>query len=84
MNMNKSDRNGNQKNKIKVIISPAKKMKETDVLPPESTPVFLTRTEHLLSYMKKMSLPQLQAVWKCNDKIAQENFERIAGMDTLR
>ena len=47
MNMNKSDRNGNQKNKIKVIISPAKKMKETDVLPPESTPVFLTRTEHL-------------------------------------
>ena len=79
--MNKSDRNGNQKSKIKIIISPAKKMKETDVLPPESTPVFLTRTEHLLSYMKKMSLPQLQAVWKCNDKIAQENFERIAGMD---
>ena len=79
--MNKSDRNGNQKSKIKIIISPAKKMKETDVLPPESTPVFLPRTEHLLSYMKKMSLPQLQAVWKCNDKIAQENFERIAGMD---
>lgn len=79
--MNESDRNGNQKNKIKIIISPAKKMKETDVLPPESLPVFLPRTEHLLSYMKKMSLPQLQAVWKCNDKIAQENFERIADMD---
>lgn len=79
--MNKNNRNGNQKNRIKIIISPAKKMKETDVLPPESTPVFLSRTEHLLSYMKKMSLPQLQTVWKCNDKIAQENFERIAGMD---
>ena len=79
--MNKNDKNGNQKNRIKIIISPAKKMKETDVLPPESTPVFLPRTEHLLSYMKKMSLPQLQAVWKCNDKLAQENFERIAGMD---
>ena len=72
--MNKNDKNGNQKNRIKIIISPAKKMKETDVLPPESTPVFLSRTEHLLSYMKKMSLPQLQAVWKCNDKARAGEF----------
>lgn len=66
---------------LKIIISPAKKMKRTDVLPPESQPVFLEKTEELLFYMKQKSLQELQSIWKCNDKIAKENYDRVIHMD---
>lgn len=63
------------------MISPAKKMKRTDDLPPDSLPVFLEKTSVLLSQMRRMSLTELQTVWNCNDKIAAENYERVARMD---
>lgn len=66
---------------LKIIISPAKKMNEEDILPPENLPVFLEKTESLLAQMQKMSLSELQEMWKCNDKIALENYERIASMN---
>ncbi|MDD7114367.1 MAG: peroxide stress protein YaaA [Lachnospiraceae bacterium] len=67
---------------LKIIISPAKKMKERgDLLPHASLPVFLEKTEYLLKFMRDMDFEQLQSLWKCNDKIAQENFERIRDMD---
>ncbi len=66
---------------LKIIISPAKKMNEQDILPPENLPVFLEKTKFLLEQMRKMSLSELQDMWKCNDKIAMENYERITSMN---
>lgn len=67
---------------LKIIISPAKKMNERgDLLPHTSLPVFLDETRYLLQYMRDMDYEQLQTLWKCNDKIAWENFERIRNMD---
>ena len=68
-----------------MIISPAKKMNEQgDLLPHTSLPVFLDKTQYLLQCMREMDYEQLQNLWKCNDKIAQQNFERIRNMDLNR
>ena len=66
---------------LQIIISPAKKMNETDILPPEGLPHFLDQTEYLLGQMKQMTPSELQEMWKCNDKIALENVERITSMN---
>lgn len=66
---------------LKIIISPAKKMKEKDILDPVGLPVFLEQTEKLLSHMRRMSKKELQSVWKCNDSIAEENYERVCRMN---
>ena len=70
---------------MRIIISPAKKMiVDTDSFPPESLPAFLPRTERLLSALRAMSPPALQALWKCNDAITALNVERLAAMDLRR
>lgn len=70
---------------LRIIISPAKKMKERgDLLSHASLPVFLEKTEYLLHQMRAMDDEQLQILWKCNDKIAQENVERIRNMDVRK
>lgn len=67
---------------LKIIISPAKKMKEdTDGLSIRDLPEFLSQTEVLLSRLQSMSYSELKALWKCNDQIASQNFERIKHMD---
>ncbi len=67
---------------MKMIISPAKKMNiDTDTYPCADLPVFLTYTQKLLAYLRSLSHEELQKLWKCNDKIAQQNFERLASMD---
>lgn len=64
------------------IISPAKKMNaDQDSLPWQELPRFLDRTETLCRTMQGMSAAALQKVWKCNDKIAQLNVERLQRMD---
>ena len=69
---------------MKIIISPAKKMNvDTDSLPIDSLPPFLPQTERLLSALQTMSPKELQALWKCNDNLAQLNIERLKAM-TLR
>ena len=60
------------------IISPAKNMKmDTDTLAPAGLPVYLDRTQELLDWMRKKSLSEMKAVWKCSDKIAQEAYTRL-------
>lgn len=44
-------------------------------------PIFLNRTEELLSILKTMSNEQLKNLWKCNDNIANLNYERLNKMD---
>ena len=67
---------------MKIIISPAKKMNiDNDSLVHQDLPVFLNRTELLCKRLKEMSYAELKALWKCNDKIAALNVERLQHMD---
>ncbi len=67
---------------MKILLSPAKKMKvDTDKLEYQGTPVFLERTEEILAWLRKQSLTELQTLWGCNDKIAEQNYKRICEMD---
>ena len=67
---------------MRIIISPAKKMRvDTDSLVWRELPVFLEKTEELLERLKGMTEPELQKLWKCNDKIARQNVERIRTME---
>ena len=70
---------------MKIIISPAKKMNiDTDTLAFKSMPVFLSETEELLAWMRRLTFAEAKAVWKCNDKIAEQNYRRFQEMDLER
>ena len=67
---------------MKIILSPAKKMKvDTDSLEPLGLPQCVEQADGLLSWLRRQSGEELQGLWKCNDSIARENFDRIAHMD---
>lgn len=67
---------------MKIIISPAKKMRiDTDSLPVHGMPVFLKQAEVLCLELHKKSPAELKALWKCNDTIAAVNVGRLATMD---
>ena len=63
---------------MRIIISPAKKMKiDTDTLAPAGMPVFLEETRKLMEWMRRLSFDEAKALWKCNDKIAEQNYRRV-------
>ena len=67
---------------MKIILSPAKKMiVDTDNLAPVELPVYIDKTAEVLRWMKSKSKEELKAIWKCNDKIAEQNFNRLETMD---
>lgn len=67
---------------MKIIISPAKKMNiDNDSLVHQDLPTFLEQTEQLCERLKGMSYDELKSLWKCNDKIAALNVERLQQMD---
>ena len=67
---------------MKIILSPAKKMvTDTDSIAPVGMPDFLDKTTKILSWMKSLEKEELKAIWKCNDKIAEQNFHRLENMD---
>lgn len=70
---------------MRIIISPAKKMKvDIDSLSPNNMPQFLSEAELLMKTMQRMSDKDLQTLWKCNDSIAKLNIERLRNMDLNR
>ncbi len=70
---------------MKIIISPAKKMNiDTDSLAWRDLPAFLPQTEELLAKLRTMDYEALKKLWKCNDKIARQNVERLENMDLVR
>lgn len=70
---------------MKIIISPAKKMNiDTDTLAFRSMPSFLSETEELLAWMRRLTFAEAKAIWKCNDKIAEQNYRRFQEMDLER
>ena len=67
---------------MRIIISPAKKMNvNTDDLVALDLPVFLEQTESICDKLRSMSYDELKKLWKCSDKIAEENFQRLQDMD---
>ena len=70
---------------MKIIISPAKKMNvDTDTLACRSSPVFLEEAEQLLAWMRQLTFEQAKELWKCNDRIAEQNYRRFQEMDLGR
>ena len=67
---------------MRIIISPAKKMREDgDTLAPRGLPTFVEEAERLRDALRAMTAPERQALWRCNDAIAAVNEERLAVMD---
>lgn len=70
---------------MRFIISPAKKMKmDTDSFAAAGTPLFLQDAGQLLAYLRTLSLSQCKALWKCNDALAQLNYQRVQQMNLER
>jgi len=70
---------------MRFIISPAKKMNETpDILDFQGYPEFVEDADILREYMAGLSYGEAKALWKCNDSIAELNFERFHQMDLRR
>ena len=67
---------------MKIILSPAKKMNmDLDRLAPSGLPDFLDQTEEILVWLRDRSYEELKTLWKCNDKIVQQNIERLERME---
>lgn len=67
---------------MRIILSPAKKMRtDPDSLASASTPVFLSKAEEILRWMRTLSYAEAKRLWACNDKIAEENYTRLQKMD---
>jgi cytoplasmic iron level regulating protein YaaA (DUF328/UPF0246 family) len=70
---------------MKIIISPAKKMKiDTDTYEVKEIPVFLEQTKEILAWMRSLSWETSQKLWKCNDKLTDLNYARFQEMDLLK
>ncbi len=70
---------------MRIIISPAKKMnEEPDLLAVGDLPQFLDETKILLNWLRGLTYPEAKALWKCNDQLAELNFERVRQMDLTR
>ena len=67
---------------MQIIISPAKKMRvDTDSFAWRDLPRFLSQTEQIFSQLKSYSFEELKSLWKCNDKIVEQNMERLRTLD---
>ena len=67
---------------MKIIISPAKQMREeTDIFACSTLPVFIEKTEILMQWIRSLAYEAQKKLWACNDKIARQNAERFARMD---
>ena len=67
---------------MKIIISPAKKMRADAEYPaPQGLPVYLDQTQALMERLQSMNYEELKKLWACNDDIASRNVERLRTMD---
>ncbi|MCI8317074.1 MAG: peroxide stress protein YaaA [Lachnospiraceae bacterium] len=70
---------------MKIILSPAKKMREhTDDLAPLGLPVFLEDTKQILAWLRGLSYAEMKKLLACNDQIAGQNFARFQDMEPAR
>lgn len=58
------------------------KMKEdNESFPHKELPILLSNTQFLLDYLQGLDYGEIKKIWKCSDKLAQLNYERIRQMD---
>ena len=70
---------------MRIIISPAKNMSQNNKeLEYNSLPIFLEDTKKILSTLREKNQTELQNIWKCNDKLLEENIQRIKNMDLTK
>ena len=70
---------------MKIIISPAKKMNvDTDSFAVSGKPEFIADTKILMNAVKAMAFSDCRRLWKCNDKLAELNYQRFQDMDLER
>lgn len=70
---------------MKIIISPAKKMKmDLDGLEYCGLPLYLDKANQLKQQLCKMSDAELKNLWRCSDKLVKLNKERFRTMDLQR
>ena len=67
---------------MRIIISPAKKMNvDTDTYRVTGLPMFLEDTKQLMQEIRGLSYSEAKALWKCNEKLAELNYQRFQDMD---
>lgn len=66
---------------MRIIISPAKKMRTDLSLPPESKPEYIERARKLLDELRGMPYDVLKRVWACSDALAEGNAANLRSMD---
>ena len=44
-------------------------------------PLLLEQTEQIMEYLQSLEPEALKEIWKCNDKLVQENTERLKNMN---
>ncbi|HIX16384.1 MAG TPA: peroxide stress protein YaaA [Candidatus Hungatella pullicola] len=66
---------------MKIIISPAKQMREETSFMEGAVPAFLPEAVRLRETLSSYTFSQLKTLYKANDKITEENYHRIRTMD---
>ncbi len=67
---------------MKIIISPAKKMRdEAEGIDALTTPIFLQQSKQLAAYIKRLSPAELKGLLTCNDALNALNYRRYQQMD---
>ncbi len=70
---------------MKVILSPAKKMvRADDDFTYKDLPVFLADSRKLLAELRTYDEAELKKIWKCSDRLVQENLQRLQEADLER
>lgn len=69
---------------MRIIISPAKKMRCDDSMLPRDLPAFLPHTEQLLAALQELDDVSLQKLWSCSGRIAAQNIARVRQMELRR
>lgn len=70
---------------MKIIISPAKKMRvQTDIVEETGIPAFLDDARRILAVLKGYTQEELKQLFNANDAITRLNFERYQTMDLER
>lgn len=66
---------------MRIVISPAKKMRTAADPVPESEPRFLQEAREIRHCLEELRPDERKALWKCSDRIARDGERQLAEMD---
>lgn len=67
---------------MKIIISPAKKMRvDPDTFDVESTPQMIKQANEVVQYLKSRTTDELKKIWHTSDRLFEINIERLKVLD---